>query len=300
MTDKECRIIAVCAKELSPETLAGIKVRFKQNMLMLFHAVFAAEALTSAQKLTCLHALCQHTGDVWKCMDYALTRAGFHFKTSQKRLLVRLLESFPLADFRGNLILSGKKRERTLLMLRYLDFNGYVRKPEYKEAVADLRAGRLHSWESEVKKLVSRKAPEALDAYAERPGMMLRHLTYLLRNGYAVKDLFDRLLPHAAELSPQTLVNLVTFFSRDTSGLDDLHYQEAVVLRQMLRYLLQARLSANETVLRGKKVYVSMPDFDLDRSTVRIADKSAEGGYIRSGLAYRIPEEVRCIRFFVY
>lgn len=300
MTDKECMMIAECAKNLSAEELSGITVTFKQNLLLVFQALFAAENLSSAEKCSALHAVCQHTGDVWKCMDYVLTHAHYHFRTSQKRLLVKLLESFPLADFRGNLILSGKKRERTLLMLQYIDFNTYSRNPAFAKAVAELRAGTLRSWESEVKDMVSRKAPEALDAYAERPGMMLRHLTYLLRNGYAVKDLFDRLLPHAAELSPQTLVSLVTFFSRDTSGMDDLHYQEAVVLRQMLRYLLQARLSANETVLRGKKVYVSMPDFDLDRSTVRIADKSAEGGYIRSGLAYRIPEEVRCIRFFVY
>ncbi|MBR6419307.1 MAG: hypothetical protein IKS42_03145 [Oscillospiraceae bacterium] len=301
MTDKECRIIAVCAKELSPETLAGIRVTFKQNMLMLFHAVFAAEALTSAQKLTCLHALCQHTGDVWKCMDFSLTRANYHFRTSQKRLLVKLLESYSAGDFRENLILSGKKRERTLLMLKFIDFNSYSRSKAHADAVAALRNGTLRSWESKVKEMVAQGSPEALDAYAQRPGMMLRHMTYLLRNGYAPLAVCDKLEDHADALSPQTLAGLVSFFSRpETDSLPPERFEEARNLRLITRYLLQRRLAANETALRGKKVYLNMPDFDLAHSELRIGDKSEEGGYIRSGLAYRIPDNVRCIRFFVY
>ncbi|MBQ6041074.1 MAG: hypothetical protein IJL32_09915 [Oscillospiraceae bacterium] len=301
MNNKECMMIAECAKHLTAEEMAGVRVTFKQNLLIVFHTVFADEALSSAEKAAFLRAVCQHTGDVWKCLDYTLTRSHFHLRTAQKRLTVKLLESFPLWDFRSNLILSGKKRERTLLMLKFIDFNEYSRKSDYAKAVADLRAGKLRSWESEVKEMVSRKAPEALDAYAERPGMMLRHLTYLLRNGYAIKDLFDKLLPHAPELSPQTLTSLAAFFSRpEINTLDEMRYQESVRLKLMVQHLLQTRLAANETVLRGKKIYLDMPQFDLDLSALRIADKSDEGGYIRSGLAYKIPEDVTCIRFFVY
>lgn len=301
MTDKECMMIAECAKHLSAEELSAVRVTFKQNLLIVYNTVFADDALTSEEKLCFLHALCQHTGDVWKCLDYALTRARFHLRTSQKRLTVKLLESYPLWDFRGNLILSGKKRERTLLMLKFIDFNEYSRNPEYKKAVADLRADKLRSWESEIKAMVSRKAPEVLDAYAERPGMMLRHMTYLLRNGYPVKELYAKLSPHAAELKPQTLVTLASFFSRpEVNALPEERYQEAFMLKIMVQHLLEARLAANETELRSKKIYLNMPDFDLDLSTVRVADKSAEGGYIRSGLAYKIPEDVNCIRFFVY
>ena len=301
MTDKECMIIAECAKHLSAEQLAAVRVTFKQNLLIVYNTVFADDTLSTEEKLGFLHALCQHTGDVWKCMDYALTRARFHFRTSQKRLTVRLLESYPLWDFRGNLILSGKKRERTLVMLKFIDFNEYARKPEYKQAVADLRAGKLRSWESEIKAMVSRKAPEVLDAYAERPGMMVRHLTYLLRNGYPAKEIYAKLSPHAAELKPQTLVSLASFFSRpEINAFAEDRYQEAFMLKIMVQHLLEARLAANETALRGKKIYLNMPDFDLDLSTVRVNDKSAEGGYIRSGIAYKIPEDVKCIRFFVY
>lgn len=301
MTDKECMMIAECAKHLTAEEMTGVRITFKQNLLIVFYTVFADASLTSGEKSSFLHALCQHTGDVWKCMDYALTRCRFHLKTSQKRLIVKLLESYPLWDFRANLIHSAKKRERTLLMLKFIDFNAYSRNPEFQKAVADLRANKLHSWEAEVKAMVSRKAPEALDAYAERPGMMLRHLTYLLRNGYQAKDIFDKLMPHAAEMSPQTLASLAGFFSRpEANELEEDRYQETLLLKIMVQHLLQARLAANETALRGKKVYLDMPDYDLDLSTLRITDKSSEGGYIRSGIAYKIPENVKCIRFFVY
>ena len=301
MTDKERMLIAECAKNMQPDELTSVNVTFKQNLLLIFNEIFASEGIDSAKKLSCLHALCQHTGDVWKCMDYALTHSRFHFRTSQKRLIVKLLESYPIEDFKGNLVLSNKKAERTLLMLKYIDFNEYSRKREFKNAVADLRSGRIRSWESGVKFLVGRKVPDALDVYAERPGMMIRHLTYLLRNGYNAGDIFSRLSPRASQLKTQTLVSLVSFFRHEVEkNENERSYNEGLILGKMADHLLGQRLAACETPLKGKKVYVDDSGFDLSLSAIRVTDKSSEGGYIRSGLAYKIPEDVRRIRFFVY
>ncbi len=301
MTDKELMLLTECVKHLTPEELTGISVTFKQNLLVIYQAVFAAEGLSSAEKCAALHALCQHTGDVWKCLDYALTRARFHFRTAQKRLTVKLLESYPLSDFRENLILSGKKAERTLLMLKFIDFNAYTRKPGYAEAVAELRAGTLRSWESGAKALVAAKSPEALTRYAERPGMMLRHLTYLLRAGYRSGDIYKLLEPKAGALKTQTLISLYAFSKRpETAALSDDRFMEARTLSLMLLPLINRRLAAYDTVLKCKRVCVQIPDFDLEQSEIRVGTKSAEGGYIRSGLAYRIPEAVKRLRFFVY
>ena len=52
--------------------------------------------------------------------------------------------------------------------------------------------------------------------------------------------------------------------------------------------------------LKGKRVYVDMNNYNLEMSTIECNTKSSEGGYIRSGLAYRIPEDIKRIRFFVY
>lgn len=300
MDDKQRLIIRECVKKLSAEQICSVNITFKQNLLDVFNTIFTSDTLSSDEKLANLHAICQHTGDVWKCMDYALTCADYHFKTSQKRLIVKLLESYPIDDFKTNLILSNKKAERTILMLKYVDYIEYSRKKEFAEAVASFRNGEMHSWESRAKYLVESNNPQALDYYAQRPGMLLRSMTYLIRHNFKAEDILARLAPHAASLKTQTLVSLMSFFSRPESDWKEGRHSEAQSVLSVLYPLLTDRLKANETVLRGKKIYIDMPEYDLDQSSIRVTDKSSEGGYIRSGLAYKIPEGANRLRFFVY
>lgn len=300
MDDKQRLIIRECVKKLSAEQLSSVTITFKQNLLEVFNTIFTSETLSSDEKLSNLHALCQHTGDVWKCMDYSLTCAGFHFKTSQKRLIVKLLESYPIDDFKANLILSNKKGERTVLMLQYVDYTVYSRRKEFADAVASFRNGEMHSWESRAKNLVQSGNPQALDYYAQRPGMLLRGMTYLVRHNYSTEDILARLAPHAASLKTQTLISLMSFFSRPESVWKEGRYNEAQRILTVVSPLLLDRLKANDTILKGKRIFIDMPEYDLDQSSIRVTDKSAEGGYIRSGLAYKIPDGVNRLRFFVY
>ncbi len=301
MDDKQRLIIRECAQKLPAKEIISVNVAFKQNLLDLFNAVFTAENISNENKLKYLQAMCQHTGDVLKCTDYALTRAKFHFRTSQKRLLVKLIESYPAQDLKENLILSNKKSERAELMLRYMDYNIYSRSKEHKAAVRQLRNGELRSWESKAKSLVGSSDPKALEFYSTRPGMMLRSLTYLLRNGYKADDVYNAIAPKATALKTQTLVSLMSFFSRpQLSELDDKKYQESLIINIMINSLLKLRLAANKTPLMFKKVFIDCKGYDIDQSSIRINDRSNEGGYIRSGLAYKIPDEVKRLRFFIY
>ena len=301
MDDKEKMMIPECLAHLTTGQITGVKVTFKQNLLDVFNSVFTSAELDKKRKLEVLHSVCQHTGDVWKCMDYALTRAGFHFRTSQKRLIVKLLESYPVADFKENMILSNKKGERTLLMLKFIDFNEYSRSDEHKAAVAAFRNGELRSWESRAKYLVSVKSPEAIAYYSQRPGIMLRHLTYLLRNGYKADIVYKTMLDKAFSLRIQTLVSLASHFERPAEVWEsDERFKEAMVISILLNQLLMRRFMACNTPIKGKKVYIDESGFDFEQSALRVTDKSSEGGYIRSGLAYRIPEDIKRIRFFVY
>lgn len=301
MDDKEKMMVVECLKHLTPEQISSVTAAFKQNLLDVFNAVFTSEELEKKQKLTLLHGICQHTGDVWKCMDYALTRADFHFRTTQKRLIVKLLESYPVDDFKANLILSNKKGERTLLMLKYIDFNEYSRSEEHKAAVASFRNGGLRSWESRAKFLVSVKSPEAIGYYAQRPGMMLRQLTYLLRNGYKADLVYKAMIEKAASLRMQTLVSLANHFERPAEMWEsDERFKEGLVISILINQLLVRRAMFCNTPIKGKKVYVDETGFDFGQSCIRVVDKSSEGGYIRSGLAYKIPDDVKRIRFFVY
>ena len=98
--------------------------------------------------------LCQHTGDVLRCIDLLLRKHKYHFHTAQKRFLVKLLESYPEKDFRANLVLSGKGAERNITLLNYLDFSVYSRSISHMDAVNDLRDGKLRSWESVAKSML--------------------------------------------------------------------------------------------------------------------------------------------------
>ena len=181
---------------LQPEDLAGLKVPFKENLTELFDAILrtapgagstcedgacedgispdnerAAERTAQENANTCIdrripmwRQICQHTGDVIKSVNAILPRYHYHFRTSQKRAVVKLFETYPAVDFKANLILSRGKREKSLTVLQYLDYNMYSRSAAHKEAVRALRNGELRSWEAQAKYLL------ASEAYSMQPG----------------------------------------------------------------------------------------------------------------------------------
>ena len=301
MTDKEAMLLKAILPNLTTEIVSGVGVKFKRNMLDVFYAMFSDAELSTEDKISVLHALCQHTGDVWKCMDYALTREGFHLKTSQKRLLVKLLESYSVVDFTANLILSAKKAERTSLMLRYLDYNMYSRSPEHKAAVKSLRDGELRSWESKAKYLIENKREGAVEFVAKHPGTMLRMLTYILRNGFSEEEVSVALAAEASSLSTQTLVSILYHFGRENSAWESEERRvEEIRVYNICETALRTKMETLNTALTGKKVFMDFHGYNLEKSTLQTNNKSSEGGYVRSGLAYQLPDNVDRLRFFVY
>jgi hypothetical protein len=302
MTSKECDIVYHALIEgLLPEQISTVNVPFKQNLLEIFNHIFINDAFDTAQKYTMMKSLCHHTGDVFKCMDYALTHCGFHLRTSEKRLFVRLLESYSIYDFRSNLIISNKKATRTILMLKYIDYNEYSRNPEHKRAVAELRNGELRSWESMAKHLLTIKSDDALEYVGKHPGQMLRMITYMLRMGYEPDAIRDELMKSAENLSIQTLCNILKYFGRNGDvWRDDERYAEAKTVYSICEPLMEKRLSAVETPFRNKKIYIDSSGYDFKNSVIQTNDKAEEGGYVRSGIAYKIPDTVERLRFFVY
>ena len=55
-----------------------------------------------------------------------------------------------------------------------------------------------------------------------------------------------------------------------------------------------------DTSIKNAKVFLDMDEIDFAHSEMQINNKSDEGGYIRSGIAYKIPDEAEFVRFFVY
>ena len=97
-------------------------------------------------------------------------------------------------------------------------------------------------------------------------------------------------------MSIQTLVTNLNHFGKLTKE----ERSDAATLFSVFEEVLRAHMSGMDTVLRNKKVALAMPEFDLDVSELHCNDKSAEGGFIRSGIAYRLPDDLDILRFFVY
>lgn len=326
LTAKELLLVKIAVENCTVEQLASLSVPFKQNLLILFYTIFSNENIDSIKKLSALKAICVHSGDVWKCLDYTVTRYHYHLRTSQKRILVKLLESYPVNDFRANLILSDKKAERIKVLLPFISFNTLSRSPEHKSAVASLRNGELRSWTSGAIKLIETDAEKALDHLAKRPGELLRRVNYLIKRGCPKDKLIETLISVSDNLSIQTLVTVINKLSQkideyntkltytDNSESDiDIYYDEMWKKLKIYEKLpdiknaypcflpaLAQRLKNTAPELENKKVYLDLDNYNLEFSVIKCNDKSDEGGYVRSGLAYRLPENVDRLRFFVY
>lgn len=299
MTDKEKMIVKEAAANIPVEQMCSVSVRFKQNLFDVFYTIFISD-LDADRKKKMLHSICQHTGDVWKCLDYTLTRQKFSLKTSQKRLFVKLLESYPVSDLENNILLSDKKGKRVGLLLNYISFNIYSRSPEHRKIIDSFRDGELRSWESRATELISAHSPETIPFIAKRPGMLLRKLAYLVRCGFPCKDLADAMLSSADKLSVQTLITTLTYFGKKAPDQTPEKADEAQKVYDICLKALEKSLEGFNTDFKGKKVYLDLSGYVPELSSVQCNDKSGEGGYIRSGLAIKLPDNVDRIRFFVY
>lgn len=294
MTLPECFIVQEAIAKVDLSQIVTLHVGFKENLNTLYEIVFKMEDRNIAFNI--FRTLCQHTGDVLRCVDVLLRKNKYHFRTSQKRFLVRLIESYPVKDFRANLILSGKNARRNIVLLNYLDYSMYSRSNQHMAAVNDLRDGNLRSWESIAKSMLSEGNEGALDFIVQRPGIMLRMVAWLMRLGYKKDDIIRKLSEHSSSLSIQTLVTNLNYFGKLTNE----ERKDSEDLYEVFEQVIMSRMKNCKTVFSGKKVAICMDDFDLGLSEIHCNDKSADGGYIRSGLAYRIPDNINRLRFFVY
>ena len=366
---------------LEPDDIAGLKVPFKENLTVLFDAILRTgsddgkiSGDAADRRVLLWRQICQHTGDVMKSTGAVLPRHHYHFRTSEKRAIVKLLESYPAADFKANLILSRGKREECITVLQFLDYSIYSRSAAHLEAVRALRNGELRSWEAQAKYLLASGDEGALDFIAKRPGMMLRMIGWLLRMDYPDSEIRDRLVENAGKLSAHTIIDIfnaldlkeenapqediyrrlrdeqeryieqcsetvknpeavyakyrlmlakgyadeviqnaknrisqcrreIREIDREYKAACDLYRRTAPYsgrVRAILEDVLRAHMEKARTELAGKKVFVSAEEFDLSYSRLEGGNKSSEGGYLPSGMAIRIPEEVKRLRFFVY
>ena len=207
LTNPELALVLECAPLCTAGQLEGLTIRFKENLDLLFPRLM--KEADRAAALRTLRAVCAHTGDVLRCGRDYLGLRRYHLTTSEKKLLVRLLEAYPVGNLKENLMQSLRLRERNLLFLQHLDYNRFSRSPEHREAVRALRNGELLSWHGIGELLLKEHSPKALDHLSRRPGYMLRMMNRLLSLGYEPGAIEDALLPQAGAVSAHLLVKTI-------------------------------------------------------------------------------------------
>ena len=224
LTNPELDLVVKAASLCSAEQIQGLTVRFKENLDLLFPKLLEdADRETALRTLRCI---CSHSGDVLRCTAAYLSHKRYHLRTSEKKLLVKLLESYPVRNFRQNLMQSNMLRERNLKILQHLDYNQYSRSAEHLEAVRALRNKELLSWHAIGEELLQQHSPKALTHLAQRPGYMVRMLNRLLSLGYSQESILEVLRPQAGAISGHLILQAVRAISAKNENLDARHEEE--------------------------------------------------------------------------
>lgn len=307
LTNPELELATMAASLCDASQLKGIIIRFKENLDLLFPRVMTLEDRDAALEI--LFSICAHSGDVMRCTAAYLREKRWHLSTSEKKLLVKLLERYSAWNFRENLMQSLQKREQNLKILQHLDYNRFSASREHREIVCALRNDELMSWHGVGEKLLREENPGALTHLAERPGYMLRMLNRLLSLGYSEDQILAVMTPKADKLSAHLILKTLRTLSARSAKIEEIRVQELRKLHsasydsvsvRILKTLLKEHFRMVSTPLKGKKVFCSLEQFDLSHSCLETEDRSKDGGYVRSGISWKIPEEAKYVRFFVY
>lgn len=306
------------------------KIEFKENILILVNNICDIRILENdSKKKELLTAVCQHTGDVLRCIEYRLQKSHYHLSRPEKRLWVAVLERYSEIDLECNLMLSNKKASGNIRLLQFIDYNRYSHSRKHRDVVARFRNGDLQSWEGKLKKLNDKDVHAGLRFAATHPGNLVRMVTWFLRLGCSQEEIKTALAENASSLSSQTLVDLLDKFlnqyqtgydsnGRANSNIDEERTKEHEEAAKVLKSVLAAKFKTLDTPLsmpveyeeemdgekvvktRSRKVFIDEECFDWATSRILGNNKSVEGGYVRKGLKVKIPEDVKCVRFFTY
>ena len=281
------------------------EIPFKENIVSLYKDMMLSgdkNVRYSAQMD--LAVVLKHPGDVLDLLEGVIVSNKYkHLRTSVKRNFIELLEKYGMKSLEENLASNrwskaflGKKGRarainRNIALIDYLSYNKFSKNEEAKALVSKLKDGELFSWNQKLERAYKEEDLEEVRFLLnQRPGMYFRQLNRLLKNGVEANEIREDLAPKAENLKTQSIISALTNIPSENEELISLFYE-----------ILLDNLKGKEVKeIKGKKVFIDSGEFDLNKSRIEITDKFEEGGYIQSGLAIKIPEEVKVLRFFTY
>lgn len=265
LTNSQEELIKEAVSNLSSIQMEDLVIPFKENVQALF------DLGVSEKSLPILKLACKNPMDAFKCTREYLSQKGWHLRTSEKRIIAKLWDSFDNVSFEENLIYSNQRREMIIRVIDYIDYTTYARNLAHVVSVNDLKDKKLRSWMSGVEKRIEERNETQLFAMLkQRPGMLIRMAIRMISLGYtkSVKEALTS--PEvASKLSTQTIVDLLNIdldFKEKVNKWDKEKVFEWNVLKKILRQALSIKLSSVETPLKGKKVFFDTQDYDIDHS----------------------------------
>lgn len=280
------------------------EIPFKENIGAIYGETLLNGSLEDRyEALDELSGIMKHPGDVLDLVEHLVVLNNYkHFKTSLKRGLVELLESFSEASLEENLASNrwsnrflgkkGKPRSinRNIALIDYLSFNRFSKNKKAQDLVNQLKDGQLLSWNQKLERAYeSRDYSSVLNLLRQRPGVYFRQINRLHKLNVPANILKSDMKELAHELKTQSIVSALN------------NYTGSDKVKEIFREALISNLKSKEIEkLKGKKVFVEQSEVDLLNSKVEITDKFEEGGYIQAGIAIKIPKDAKFVRFFTY
>lgn len=270
LTNPELELVLECAPLCTLQQLQGIKVRFKENIELLFPMLMKQQDREAA--LHSLRIICAHTGDVLENAKKYLFMNRYHLRSSDKKLLVKLLESYPVKNLRLNLMQSLHLRERNLLVLQHLDYNRFSRSEAHREAVRALRNDELPSWRAIGEALLRERSPEALTHFAQRPGYMVRMLNRLLSLEYSAEDIIQALAPRSGVISGHLALKTLQTLMKRSAELEQEHRK--AVANCEYRFQFEKRMLLPSHSLEERKISLQVQNRKEEATNTFLRDPS--------------------------
>lgn len=281
-----------------------VEIPFKENIGAIYGDTLLNGNLEERyEALAELAGIMKHPGDVLDLVEHLVVLNKYkHFKTSLKRGLVELIERFPTAAIEENLASHrwsdkflgkrGRKRavNRNIALIDYLSFSRFSKNGEAMALVNQLKDGRLLSWTQKLEKAYDNKQyKEVVRLLNQRPGVYFRQINRLYKLGVRASVLARDVKEFAPELKTQSIVSALNNYD----GSDEV---KAIFYEALVENMKSKEIET----LAGKKVFVEQSEIDFANSKLSITDKFEEGGYIQNGMAIKVPEDAKFVRFFTY
>ncbi len=208
MTDMEREIVKRCALSSQIDFSRKYAIPFKKNLEDIFSVIAEAGAsgkISRQEASNMLYNICQHPGDVTRNVHRYLAAHKYHLRTAEKKMFIDVYERYTPAAFRENISVSNRNRDFVREIFKHIDFAKYAHNQEMVRSLREIDS--LYAWEGRARKKIEQHGPDAIRFAAQRPGMMLRMISFALRNGYSQEEIFAELVKQCGQLSMQTLVS---------------------------------------------------------------------------------------------